>query len=493
MRFLFLVFFSLFVCQYSLQAQSMGELTDKEKYDQLKRNIELIQVDIDSVKYQLTLLKDSASLNTEYRSVLIKPIMAYESTLFDLKSEIGALQAKGAVFEHKFLLSQSNTLDSTVVDKNESLYILDAEFVKKNISAEDREILLSEIYLDSLYIESISKIDTIYRKIKAIDVELRMEGVEMKVADSMTLIVDSCMVEAENIEEEFLDKWNNIYETKLYIYSRIMQQLNTPGDVIAQLGSEGRDMKAKILVKNENIFADGLYSYYDEKRHSNQYEKIVAETIVAQAVVDSINSVIDKDREDFNRNITIDFPDFSYPTYEKVRVYKQIRYTGEGVDLPNLEVPTVGSIYSIRIITFSKPLLPKSNVRKLEPLFRFENVKKYTEYYAGVYKTKKEAQADLKRVSPLGFSPMISQFKDGGKVMPDGSIFPVDAYQNVYYLEFDTMNDELENKLKELAPTKQITLIGSDTYSLGVFEDYNELIILQEQLENKGAIVKVKL
>ena len=250
-------------------------------------------------------------------------------------------------------------------------------------------------------------------------------------------------------------------------------------------------MRYKALKDKDLIFGGDLLSYYPEKTTSNQYEKIVAAKINELNVVDSINRLFKRTDLVLPANKNIEMADYVYANYQSLVIHNKAKYFGDGTDLPNITVPTVGSIFSIKVIELSKPPTSATNLRKLEPIFRMVNGEKKVEYYTGLYTNRKQAQIDMRKIIRFGFKPKVEEFRKGGKVMPDGSIYPVDSAESLYYVEFKFMDADLEMKLKELAPDKQITVVDGG-YTFGVFDNYDELDVVLKNIWVDGTVKKIK-
>ncbi len=485
-------FITLFVAYFSIvsvYAQSVDTLNSNSQYVEILKSLKTLNHQKDSIKNQLQIVRDSVMKNPQSRATLIKVILDMESKQFEYENQIANILSQKSLLEEEFVLNklEDDKSDST---KTVSVYVLDLDFVKNNISDEERRILVQEHSLDTLYHNSILKINNLYSQIQKIDSTLRTQGLDIQDADSLINSADSINRISLKIQMDFKNIWGNIYDTKIYVYSRMMEKLNTSQDVLESLNNKGRNIRADLSDIQQSLFAASFYSYFAEKKLSNEYEKIVAGKIGALNTVDSLNSIVKN--ENYKRlsikNIVL--PNYIYADYEVLGIYKAF-VVKQGDEIRTVVVPTVGEVYYNRVVTLTKALSPSSVIRKLQPLYKMVNDKKQTEYYAGVYRTHDEAKADIKRLSSLGLRPTITKFKEGGKVLADGSIYPVDAAESLFSLEFKFMDDALEAKLKELAPAKQITVIDN-IYTFGVFDDYNEALAIQKDVWADSKLVKIK-
>ncbi len=248
-------------------------------------------------------------------------------------------------------------------------------------------------------------------------------------------------------------------------------------------------MRVELSEITPNMFAPCLYSYIDEKRLAQEYEKSVMKILGKIEIIDSIDSYIGDHNISRFDTPKIEIADYKYATYDKIKIFKNIVSTDDKIQ--EITVPTVGEVYLNRAVTLKNPLSKTSVLRKVTPLYKMVNASGMTEYYTGVYRTAEEAKPDLKRLSGLGLKPTTTKFVDGARVAADGSTYPVDAANFLYSLEFRFMDDALESKLMELAPNKSITMVDG-VYSFGVFEDYNKISAVAKELWVENKIVKIK-
>ena len=488
MRIILLLVFNL--CLASANAQVLSKELDKnEQYIKIDQEVSVSVAKADSLMIHLVQLKDSVKNHPNLRADLIKPILSFESELFELQNIIEGLKSQKSLLEHEFLFeSTEKSIQNEVSLK--SNFLLDQEFIRENTTAEEIETLLSEPKMDSLYFATLVAVDSIYGELLKSNNFLKQPGIDVSVADSVKLIVRGYEVKASGLVADFTKKVEMFYSTKIYIYSKLMEKLNISQIVLEDLNSDGLDLRSKMTKNKEYIFGGGLLSYYAEKQLSNHYERIVAARIDKLSVVDSLNVILAKTDVIVPRNKQIEDIDYVYADYTSLVIFTNAKYTGDGSDLPNLTVPTSGSIFSIKAIELSRAPSSATNLRKLEPIFRMKNAENKFEYYVGVYSNKAQAENDMAKIRRFGFKPIAVEFKGGGKVLPDGSIYPVDDAENLYYLQFKNMDDDIEKKLKELAPDKQITLVDGG-YTLGVFDNKADMDIILKNIWVDATVEKI--
>ena len=217
---------------------SLVELDKNKQYLIIVKDISISVAKIDSLTSHLVCLKDSVANDPMIRAELIKPILNLESQIFEMQSVMEALKSKESLLEQKFLLESAEktaNLGKTVF----SSFLLDQQYIKDNITSEELELLLTEPMLDSMYLSSVSQINDMYKGIVKMNDQLKQSGMTAVEADSLKLIIRTQMLDAKDISALFLKDWSAFYSTKIYIYSRLMEKLNTSKSVLESLNAEG--------------------------------------------------------------------------------------------------------------------------------------------------------------------------------------------------------------------------------------------------------------
>lgn len=477
------------LCCCSVFAQQTFEaLNSNPDYVSIKNKITVLTAQSDSVKHILNKLKDSVERHPEMRGELLQPILDMESKLFDINSSAATLASRKNMIEQEYLLANLSAQQDHNGRDSESKYLLSGRFVAAEITPAEREILKSAPEIDRLFRSGTDSLKAYHSQVSQINDSLSQPGLDRLRADSLIGIANFVSDAAVSLQASFADKWRTLLDTKQYLYSRLLQKLNVPESDILKLGNELRDARAALSEAMDNRFAPVFSNYAKERDAIMRYEKLLGEKLAYRGALDSLNTQFTA-----GKNMRFDLPGIQLPQYTYV-AYAPVTIlpvADKETPIGRVEVPTMGDIFKIQLTTLQNPVSATHSIRRIAPLSYMKNAKGGYEYFAGTYRTKEEAEADLKKLSAFGYRPVVATFRDGGKVTKEG-IYPIDADEYLYSLEFPFMNDSLEARIKELAPAKELTRTG-DTYTLGVFDTYGEVSALKAKITDNAKIVKIKI
>lgn len=487
-RYFFIVILVFIFVNTASAQQSSVLLSDSIHIKEIKNKIAVLTQDSDSLKHILANMKEELKSSPEKRAVLWQPILDNESKMFEINSTIATLISEKSIIEQEYLLKKVGAKGDDADYVIEMSNLLDNKFMQDQLADTEIKQIKQGESIDMLSTSSITSLDSIYSELLRMKTALNEPGLDATHADSIKNIYEALQKKSFNIREEFKKSWKPVFDTKVYVYSRVLDKIGVNPSDIQRLSDRARDIRAEFSNVYNSQFAPEIYIYPKEKEMVLLFEKLLSEKLAYQMAIDSISKEMNMiNKFEFDRKyITQDSN--KYVNFSKVII------TSKNVvrdSIENVTLPTNGEIYMICAATLTKPLSTSSSLRKVTPIGKFVNEKGLTEYYVGVYRTKQEAIDDSKRLSSLGLNANVTQWKDGGKVKNDGTIYPVDANDYFYSLEFNSVDNELETVISELAPSKQIVKFG-DKFQLGVFEKYVEVVEIQKKLPVNSSIIKIK-
>lgn len=487
-RTLFVIFFMF--ASVSLFAQSsVAGLDRNPEYLTLTAQMERLAARQDSIHGAISGYREMAASEGN-KEEYINAITRLESSLFDLHNDIALISTRINGIKQDYILK--SLTDNTVyiadeeTEKDSRAYIED--FFGNNLSEEEKRIVANGKFTDSLAIVALETVKVSYDELSDINSALRYHVFDKYIADSLYSRAARISAEHADAEEDFSFVWEAVYDTKLYAFRRILDMLNTEQYVQYELDRKEKELRREAEIAQQERFSPSLYMYGRQKEFLNGYEKIIAEKLGDGKRVQQLASV-PADTLTFIRK-KVELPEWKYIDYEPVK------FGGQGVHNTSnppeyMELPTNGRVFSLRIYLLSNPMKQLSSLKNAHPAFYYINDDGKYEYHLGTYKTFEEASDAVKLLKSKGFSSLvITEWNEGGKVMPDGLVVPLHVNDYNYSIELDIITPEITKQAKELAPDKSFAKINNK-YVLGLFSSYTEAVKVKKKLGDDARIVNV--
>lgn len=493
--FYIILFFSV-LAPFILFAQSENEtLEGNLEYQGYKVQLDSLKKVQTSIVQQIDELKVLSESDLDNKDEYIEKVLVLEGQLFDVRSRVGVFTSKCSSIEQEFIIKnmgkKKSTTDGTaLVKQSTNANLLLNKFFVDNISTEEMSHISLDYDVDSLASVLRENIRREVTTIRAIDEELRRTQ-DALLADSLFAVAEVSLKIIKESEDELNKVWKDMYDTKLYVYTRLLDKLNVSVNVLTKFSEKAREIRSIKESANADKFSPIFFTYPLEHELILSYEKVLAEKLVYISALDSLNNKMEIVKTKRFDEVNVELPDWDYVEFAQAVI------GGKGIHssrnpIRKVSIPTYGSVYMLRITTLTNPVAQMTSFRNLNPVTLFRNELGKYEYYVGCYKTSEDAQKDISVAKKAGFNAIVTQWCDGGKVMDGGVIVPVNVSENSYRVEFVSVTPEITARLRELAPNKELLRID-DKYSIGFFSNYLDAVKIQKAIGVDCKIVPIEI
>lgn len=482
---------------FSSFAQSENEtLEGNLEYKGYKVQLDSLQKMQESIVEQIDKLKALSESDPDNKEQYVEKVLRLEGELFNVRSRVGVCSSKCSTIEQEFIIKNMGKKKSSAAaaaaagKQNANTNLLLNKFFVDNVTADEMTHIKSRFDIDSLASvlrDSMSRQITV---IRAMDEALRRTQ-DAAIADSLFAVAEASLDVVKECENKLAKVWKDMYDTKLYVYTRLLDKLNVSVSVLSKFSERSREIRSDKESAGEAKFSPIFYAYPFEHELIMSYEKVLAEKLVYLSALDSLSKKMDIVRTRRFDEMAIELPEWDYVDFTSAAI------GGKGVHssrnpIRKVAIPTHGAVYTLRITTLTNPVSQLTSFKNLNPVSVFQNELGKYEYHVGTYRTSEDAQHDIAVVRRAGFNPVVTEWRDGGKVTTGGDIVPVNVSDNSYRVEFESVTPEITARLKELAPGKELLRID-DKYSIGFFKNYLDAVKIQKAIGVECKIVPVEL
>lgn len=493
--FYFIIFLFIITPIFSYAQSEEETLEGNLEYRGYKSQLDSLQSVQQDVLSEIDKYRELSETDVEKKDEYVSLVLEMEGKLFDLRSRIGIITSKCSAIEQEFIIKnmgKKRTTSDPVASspkQTANVNILLNKFFTDNISPEEMKLMRRVENFDSVLFALRDSVRKEAAVLSEIDEKLRRTQ-RAEIADSLYNLAEAALVAVENYEATLKSEWNEVFDTKIYVYTRLLDKLNVSVSVLSKLSERAREVRSAKDEAAQDKFSALFFAYPMEQELVLSYEKILAEKLVYLSSIDSLNKKIEMVKTMRSDEPAVELPEWEYVSFAPFAI------GGSGVHstknpINGVKVPTLGSIYMLRISTLTAPLTAYSALKNINPVSMFRNEQGKYEYYAGVYETKEGALSDVSRLKRIGFNPMVVEWKEGGKVVAENTIIPLNVFDNTYRVEFESVTPEITAKLKELAPGKELLRID-DKYSIGFFKNYLDAVKIQKAIGVECKIVPLE-
>lgn len=487
-----ILIFSIYLSLSSLCVFAQGGLGYDSDTTYIKLNKELTRFTgkRDSLEKVIAGLRTQISADPANKAQYTETVLNVESKLFDMQSIVAGITTRLNGIKQDYILQSINSgnVDAlgVSVSKNSEKFVND--FLQNNLSAEELKIVTANANIDSLAAVSIRKIGVDYARLKSIDSLLR-DIDDKEQAESLKKEADGLIADINHNEKVFKDYWTNLYETKLYAYRRILDIQNVEQYLQYELDKKEKELRRQAQSEAEQLVAPALNNYNRQKAFLREYELVIASKQGDDVAVAALKkAALRKDTLGFDKKKIV-LPKWEYIDYKPIVFDTPYASVSQ---IPYVELPSRGKVFAIRVFVLSDKMKQISSMKGASPASYMINENGKWEYYLGVYKSLKEAQEGVRLLKQKGFSSaVISEFRDGGKVVEGGAVLPIHVNDYYYSIELNLITPEITKIAKSVAPDKSFARVGNK-YILGVFENYTDALRVKDALGGTAQIVKVE-
>lgn len=489
LRFFYIFLLLSVVSSTPLFAQSDSfSLEHNAEYKALKVEIEALQHKVDSVEVAINSIKKLAETDQSNRAEYVSQVLSLENTLFDLRSKLGVATSRRNTIEQEYIInnlnnSGANAMFGTNNDAaTSSVNLLSNKFFVDNLTESEMKQFMTQRDNDNVFFAERDTMNEQVALLARLQGELAITQ-SKEMADSLYALVEGALVKVDNSEARLREGWNDMFDTKVYVYTRLLDKLNVSISVLTQLNQKLRDIKSASEAADTLQFSPDFYIYPMKRQLILSYEQTLAEKLAYVSSLDSIKlrmGRIANQKFDVGKVI---IPEATYVSFTPFIVDAKRAHSVSGNPIGEVTVPSYGSVYTFRLFTLTKPLQTYSALKNVSPVTMHRSESGKYEYYTGLYTTREEAEADLPRLKSLGFSSIIVEWRSNGKVLADGTIVPVDVFDYTYRVDFTESTPELTATLRKEFPTRQLMKIDV-TYAIGYFDSYLDAVKAHKIIEN---------
>ncbi len=394
---------------------------EADTYRMLVRNMDKVAERRDSLACVVSALRERYASHEAEREVLSGRIVALEQEIYAAKLQYDKAVAAVAEYEQKNANVQNADAESNVekdvptqteiVPQKQSANLIYNDFFARNLSADDYKMLRSTQLAEQNAQKAVGQYIENHKVMSALQAEYM--GVESEqAADSLMTRLNSVRADAETVEENMGQVWQQIYDNKLYCYNLLMEKCGR-NDILAY-AEQSTEQTAESIERNTGAyFSDALLRYYYQKRALLAYENKIAESLDLSKTKDSLTTVAK----------TLHQADFLLPKiilqkryfieYEPLKVVRPSLYNAKN-PIPRTKIYEHGTIYRIRIGIFR--MTPNVTAwRGVTPISYSDAYNKGLKaYFAGGFRTEQEADDGVKYLKRLGFrDPVVVMWVDG--------------------------------------------------------------------------------
>ncbi len=435
------------------------------------------------------------------REQYTREILNMENMLFDIRNQLGMITTKSNIIEKEFILNQMNNVTtgadagiSASAGSSDKRNLLSNDFFKENVSSSELALMNSAFSIESEINRLSESLKNYYDRDKAVEQEFR-EAEEKAVADSLQGVHKVMSYRFVALDDSLHNVWDGYYQTKLDNYNRLLDKINAPSSVLEELNEKSRNLRSEES-DAPILFSSAAFAMYPRQRLLLlDYEVALAEQLGFEAAADSLRKVADNIALDKYEYIKVKLPQWIFIDYSPITI-GGVKVHSTDSPIPQLVVPTKGSLYKIDIGTYPKLQTSYSVFRKIYPIEYEEIEDGKFRYYAGSYHTEEEAQKDYDRLRRLGMKVSIARWEDGKAIGADGQVIDRKPVGDVFRIEIPILTEDIRAAIDTYAPEKELSKVdidGKSVYSVGVYDKLEDAQAVAEKLGASAKVVGVKL
>lgn len=492
------IFVAALVCGFCAHAQTVDD-----EYKALKR-AGFVR---DSIIGVLDNYRDDYAQNKDKRKELAPKILALEKELMEqqakyveLVAEISEREARLTVQAYEKALEAEKKRRSTkVVEvKPNEVPVVDEGLAKRDfvansyfaahLSPEDYSALLSTQQQEKQIKEWVNKYFENYAELLALYNQY-MEATTLKQAEEIAPLFNAKHNELVELDAKIVAAWSPLYENKIYLYNLLMEReknnsiLNQATEVIAKADREVDDAKGKYN-------SDVLAGYLTRKRALTEYEMRIATHLMLVPTLDSLSGVMTELNNRDYRLSKLELARRNFIRYEGITVNSASMHNS-GSAIPQIKVYDYGTVYRVCIGSFKKRV-GVAAMRGVQPVAYVCADGEYL-YYAGAFRTEKEAQNAVNEMAKVGFkTPFISAWVDGNYYPTIEDMNDSPNKYNIVISGVATLSEEAKAVITSHKSDCVIARVGSN-YSIGSFAGISSAEAVVADLKSLGIEMEIKI
>ena len=489
-----LIVLLLCLCK-SGQAQDNTALENDSAYISLLENEKVLSARQDSIQRIISQKRDMLSKDTGNRNKYTTEITDLETVLFDIRAQLGKITSQLNALEQAYILRNLNNETGSAANDASTIqhkHLLANKFIKDNISKEEMSVM-------NMSQQKISKLNTLGEEFlqlyeqKTQLAESYKNAPDKQNADSLLVLWEQLKTSSKQIENDFTAIWEPVYSLKYDVYRRLLDKISAPAQLLETLNEKSRNLRSEESEARSSYDSAPLAMYPSQRLLITEYESALADQLGLTQAKDSLNKVIASiDKETYALPL-VKLSQMEFVNFIPVTIGGNQVHSDEN-PIPELTVPSKGSLFKVEIATYSKPPTTYSVFKKVYPIeYTVLPDGKYR-YYAGSYNNREEAVKANTRLRQYGFKARVVEWKDGYELDEKGEPIIAIPVSDAYRVVFPEMTDDIRKIVadsdKELS---RIDVDGQTMYAVGLFNEQSEAQAIAARIGNSAKIIGVNL
>ncbi len=476
-----------------IPARIAGLETDSVYMDLLQEDYSLsskedsILVVVDSIRR----VANSQQLSNDMR----EEILSFEKELFDLRIRKASIVDQINIIEQRWVLNNIDIstsapkesapeVEDVVLDPDEANAIYKSRLVKQNLSPVDFQNLERSEALEVQISEVIDTYMINYQNL--ISLKSSYESTSSRdEAMEITSKFDSLQTCNRDISKSIGEKWNFIYDNKLFAYGILMEKEGFNELLSIEEGLMRKAQEQASLLE-ERGGDSNISRYMTQKEAMVDYELQVAKKLNLTNASDSLNLLYGKllaiDTSEPMSELTL--KERFFIDYEDVEFSPKSIYASASA-IPQTVMYDRGVIYRILVGNFKYQQQP-SIFRGTSPLSYARNEDNYWSYYIGGFATREEADQAQIKLKERGFRrPEVVVWTDGEFRNISAEPVPEVVGYRVIIENSTILSDSVKLAIEEHATKCVISKVGADKFIIAPFEEEAQATSFIELLKSK--------
>ena len=486
----------LLLCLYGpAQAQDNTALENNSAYISLLKNEKILSARQDSIQRIISQKRDMLSKDTENRNKYTVEITDLETVLFDIRAQLGKITSQLNALEQEYILKNLNNDTGSATNDASAIqhkHLLANKFIKDNISKEEMSVMnMSPQKISQLNALGTEFIQLYEQKTKLAD--NYKNAPDKQSADSILGIWNQLEASHKRIENDFTALWEPVYSLKYDVYRRLLDKISAPARLLETLNEKSRNLRSEESEAESSYDSAPLAMYPSQQLLITEYESALADQLGLTRAKDSLNKVMASINKETYALPIVKLSQMEFVNFIPVTIGGNQVHSEEN-PIPELTVPTKGSLFKVEIATYSKQPATYNVFKKVYPIeYTVLPDGKYR-YYAGSYNNREEAVKANTRLRQYGFKAKVVEWKDGYELDEKGQPIIAIPVSDAYRVVFPEMTDEIRKIVadsdKELS---RIDVNGKAMYAVGLFNEQNEAQAIAVRIGSSAKIIGVDL
>ena len=435
----------------------------------------------------LELERQFATLQAQYEAVVAK--LSKRDAQAELKAYEAAVKAADEHRKRKVVVVEKRDTVATESVPIKPNLVANGYFLK-NLMHGDYLLLQESQEQEQEVVKLVDEYLVEYAKLLALHTRY-MEVPTKAQADSVALLFKTKQAEMLKLNAAIAATWSPIFSNKSYLYQKLMEQdgnhsiLNMSAEVLARA-------KREVEESNGKYSSDALMEYVVRKRALTKYEIEIASHLQLTISRDSLN-VVAAELEGVNYRLAeLSLSRRNFIRYEDVEIESSSRYSSSN-SIPQTEVEDYGTVYRVRIAK-QKKKISISSLRGAAPIsYIYDSDSGEYSYFAGGFRTEKEAQEALKMLKERGIkTPVVAVWVDGDYYPTLEDMLESPNQYNIEISGVAVLSDDVKRVLALHKSDYTISRSGS-TFVVGAFVGISSAEAVEAALKAVDAEMEIKI